>query len=534
MSLARPLHPAPPATRCPNRLRRDFGKGVLLALCAALAAMAVWYRFCRLGTFPGLNGDEAWMGVQAVEWLRTGPVAWRTPTGNPINVFFFLPQAGLHAAWGPSIELLRLPAALSGTLALVVNLVLCGRVFDRRTAVVSTLLLAVLPVNIAYSRFAWDACQTVLASLLVIYPALEAVVRPERRTRCLAWSGLAFAAALVVHPTNIFLAPMWGVPALALWKDELLGNARALAGGRGRWPAILAVAGTLLVLAWAGRHWLAVVAGRFAAPGDWLAFSRDFLRLLSGATVFQFIAGSIATGTTSLRLHDAAAACAMVAAACGVRRLLQANGGMPDRCLLAGWALTVLGFFLVAGPKAIAPHFERYAICLIAPTALAASRGLSWLIARPGLRGRLATIACLTAAWLVLADFDRHYFQFIERTGGESHRAFRTAATEPKQAALDYIRAASPGGQAIVIVADEWWTYWPLRYLALADSSVHVTDNPGQPLDRASSCGNRAHAVWAVRLIDAPDIPGGPASTDAGVFCDGAGRPTVHAWKVTQ
>ncbi len=95
----------------------------------------------------------------------------RTPTGNWLNPFFFAPLVALHALVEPSFELLRITPFASGLLALVVNFFLCRRAFDLRTATISTVALAVLPINIAYSRFAWDASQSLLFTLPVVYVA---------------------------------------------------------------------------------------------------------------------------------------------------------------------------------------------------------------------------------------------------------------------------------------------------------------------------------------------------------------------------
>src|SRR5690606_16280330 len=63
--------------------------------------------------------------------------------------------------------------------------------------------------------------------------------------------------------------------------------------------------------------------------------------------------------------------------------------------------------------------------------------------------------------------------------GGLSHRAFRTAATEPKQAAFDLIQTHREPGSSVEIVAGEWWLYWPLCYLALGEEQTHVTGLAG-------------------------------------------------------
>ena len=154
----------------------------------------------------------------------------------------------------------------------------------------------------------------------------------------------------------------------------------------------------------------------------------------------------------------------------------------------------------VAGPQAMAPGQERFAICLVAPTVILLARGaaLAWEAASP--RWRVVLAAATLAGWPLLADFHAHYFRFIERTGGQSHFTFRTAAVEPKQAALQSILAESDGQGTVPIFAGtvaqrwstkmglsplaaekwivcrQWWNRWPIRYLALPDRGVRVPD----------------------------------------------------------
>jgi hypothetical protein len=484
--------------------------------CAILLIVAVGFRIWRLDHVPGLNGDEAWMGVQAVEFLRGGPVAWRTPTNNPLNIFFFVPQVVVHLLAEPSIETLRWPAVLSGLAALLVNYVCCRRLFDARTATVATLLLAVLPVNIVYSRFAWDACQSLLATLLVVYPALATVRDPAHRARWLMLSGLALAGALVVHPTNIFVAPFWAVAAIVAWRDDGLTGWRRIGQSGWRLPMTVAAACVVIVVLLVGRHWVQTVAWRLATPKDWWHFFRHFPRLFSGVTVYQFIAGSTNSGSPAARWHDAVTGLAGLAIFVAAWRMVRPATARLDRCLLAGWLLTMAGFFLVAGPMAIAPHSERYAICLIGPTALLIARAAIWWLARPGWVGRAATVAGLLLAWLMLAAFYLQYFDTMDRTGGESHRAFRTANVEPKLAALRQIRAVSPPGEPIAIIADEWWTYWPLRYLAARDSDIRVVE-----VEADAPSGSH---VWRIEFVE----PNVVIDREAHSIEDALGRPVLR------
>jgi len=509
----RPLSPSPPLAAQANE-RSPLAQATLL-LCLALAVVGVWFRFWRLDHLPGLNGDEAWGGVQAARMAAGEEFSWRTPTGNPLNPFFFLPLAALHALWPASIELLRLPAALSGVLALAVNYLLCRRTFDPRTAAISTLLLAVLPVNIAYSRFGWDASQTLLASVLVIYPALRFARDPARRGQLL-WSAIALGGAMLVHPTNIFLTPFLVMAAAVAWRSDIVRLAKRPWNVR-HLMLLLASIAAAAVVAWLGRHWLAVVGGRLLAPHEAAEFVRHYLRLFSGATVYQYIAGSMRpeAGEFSwmLAAHDLAALVVAVLIAGTwwtmlrrkVRRqpLAEPDGVTnADVCLAFAGALMVSGFFLVAGPKAIAPHYERYAICLVAPGALLAARAASWRVdaaKSPTVQWRLAAgLACAGGA--LLASCYLHYFDFMIRTGGASHVAFRAAEVDPKEQALRTILARREESQPVYIVASSWWSYWPLAYLATGETAVYVLTGEGAYEQPDVQQALRSDNLWCVEF----------------------------------
>ncbi len=490
---------------------------LLLAVnLAALGLLALWFRFRSLGNIPGLNGDEAWYGVTAWGIVHHGQVTIRTPTGNTLNPLLFGPLLLLHACFKPSIVLLRGVAAASGLLALGLNWWLCRRLFDRPTAIISTLVLALLPIDIAYSRFAWDASQSLLVTLPVWYFSLAAVRFPARQGRYTAAAIVALLAAVVVHPTNVFTAVVLAASLAARWRQFRIDPRRL---------TVLALAALSLTL-W-GVYLVRMhsnVGGegpighlvQLLHPGGGPSFAVLYANLFSGETAYVYISGAhswLHWGAGSLLVWGVLLAAAW--------RLWQ-QGNAADRVLVAGWLLQLAAFLLLAGPEAMAPGQERYAICLIAPAVILAARGaaLWWSDA-----GRLRTPAialALAAAWFVAADFHRHYFGFIEQTGGQAHLAFRTAAVEPKQAALDYILKHRAAG-VTWIVADGWWSYWPLRYLSAAEPGVRVVEEkhaddvdvrPALTLARAEG------RAWCVRFCDGQK-PGGEQILDYG------GRPVL-------
>jgi hypothetical protein len=547
--------PTPAATA---RSRGAGWRTLATANFLALLGVAIALRGWQLGNIPGLNGDEAWLGVQAAHLAAGQPIAWRTPTGNPVNLFLLLPVAALHLVFAPSVVVLRAMALASGVAALGANLWLCRRVFDRRAALVSTAVLAVLPIAIAYSRFAWDASQTILATVLVLYYALSTVERmvapaaaaPVKNKN---WARadrippdwlpalLAFGAAIWIHPTNVFALWLLIVPAVYRYGDDCRAAIRAAwqrrgdpAGGRLRrgltGGLALATLGIAVTAGWFCRGLLGTIGSRLFDPEQAGLFVRRLVQLFSGSTIFQFIPGSDRM-STALDAADVAVVSLAGVAALGLVQRLRRADSMRERCLAWAVALMVGTFYLVAGPAALAPHFERYGMCLVAPGGVLLALGWShWLGSRGfgsrglnrasgatptdgsrrGVQARVAAVVLAGLAWLWLAVFYCDYFLVFRSSGGTSHVAFRTAVIEPKRAALETIVDAEqrsdaplpPGAKKqIWIVADSWWSYWPLAYFSAGRHDIHVVPEEQWPAESRHVAGS--DSVWWVKFVAA-------------------------------
>ena len=450
------MHPAPRTLNTPGRLAIPL---------LALGLVALWFRCRSLGNIPGLNGDEAWYGVTAWQILHGGRLSVFTPTGNLLNPFFCGPLLLVQACLRPSIAALRMVPLASGLLALGLNWWLCRWVFGRPSAVISTLALALLPIDIAYSRFAWDASQSLLATLPVWYLSLAAVRFPARQDRLTAAAILALLAAVLVHPTNVFAGAAIAASLAVRWRQFRVEPRRL---------TVLALAAAAMIL-WAtrlvhatgeGGGWLSHL-GQIVHPGNKPHFTVLHANLLCGETVYQYISGAHSWLPWPLGL--ALTWAVLLAAAWRLWR----SGSTADRVLVAGWLLQLAGFVVLAGPEAMSPGAERYAICLIGPAVVLAARGAAVWWAEAGRLRTAATLAALAAGWFVLADFQQHYFRYIEQTGGNAHPTFRTAAVEPKLAALDYVLKHRKAG-VNWIAADGWWTYWPLKYLSADEKNIVV------------------------------------------------------------
>ncbi len=458
---------------------------IVINLIGLLLA-AVWFRCCLLGNIPGLNGDEAWYGARAIDMLRGTPVPWQTPTGNPLSPLFIGPVIALNWWFWPSVVLLRSVAVAGGLTALVLNWILCRWVYDRRLAGISTAVLAILPINIAYSRFAWDASQSLAATLPVVYFSLAAIRFPQGKGRLIAAAAACQVIAVLVHPTNIIVST---VILAALAAQGKPGDIGAMIRRLSRHPFVVAavLAACLLIGLWIVwliympmLHRIDAHLRESSSANSMFNASILYPRLFTGGTIYRYIAGSdswfhwpIASDCEGYGVDVLVFWLLILAAGIILWRSWKSAGREEDGVLIAAWTLALAAFLSLAGPRAMSPGQERFAICLVALTVVFLCRAGSIVLRGESWTSRGGLIVAVAAGWLVLADFNAHYFRFIETTGGEAKPTFRTAAVEPKTAALKYILEHRSAGETW-IVASEWWNYWPLKYLGAAQSDLHV------------------------------------------------------------
>ena len=503
---------------------RDPGGGSAAArpLAAAgllLLAAAIGLRLVHLGNVPGVNGDEAWYGVLALKVAAGDAPAWWTPTGNLVNPFYLAPLVLLHLAVAPSVVALRSVAVASGVLALAVNFILCRRVYGGRTAAISTMLLAVLPINIAYSRFGWDSSQSLLATVPVVYCSLAAARGGAGAWGRLVAAAVALGAALVVHPTNVFVAPFVLIAGARLsWPGGV--PARFAALRRPARPMLYAaLASAALALAWLGQRWLVVAAGRALDLQQVFEFANRLQRLFTGVTVYQFIPGTFAGPSltpgesAALAAHDLAGLAILGAAVSFLANRARGTRDARDSTLLLACGASLAGFYLIAGPDAIAPHWERYGIGLIAPVTVVLARSAStWL---PPAAGAGRTAVLLAVGWVVVASFTWNYFRAFRTSGGRSHQTFRTGTAEPKAAAIDYIASRRSGGGTDWIVTTTWWTYWPLAYLAGGLEGMPVLRTDDAWTNPAVVAAAGTGRVWVVEFTGSEEAAAGRAALKA-------------------
>jgi len=484
-------------------------------ICGFAIVVGLVWRAWQLDEVPGVNGDEAWYGVQSQRFLdeyiygKSLPlderVNFRTPTGNIWNPFLMIPRILLDAALEPSVWSLRLPALLSGVLTLFVNWWLCRRALNRATAWLTTALLSVMPIAVIYSRLGWDSCQSVLFCLPLVYlPWLSEKAAWSRR-RTAAWLFLALAAALVVHPTNIFLVPLSLVllgPRLCVaikWELSLqsrrLLSAGAIAGAfaigylRGSWADVSPPHLFSAILRWAngiaGLFHGATVYGSISLPAQELSAAQGWLLLWSVPTI------------------------ALLAASrwrCCVRFLdMQTTHPEQRYAVLSDSICLALCCFLgVAGPAAVMPGYERYGLWLIAPGVLLVV--LAYESFAKHSRGALlvGSILAILQVVLLLAGYWQYFLRRFEVPAAEQRLAHWTYRTHDfntwaeMRAKFEQSETSPPNNSRQVILVwqndpQRWWFEWKWRYLLYGSECEWHVRNRLQDAKAQKTPGSR---VW--------------------------------------
>lgn len=442
---------------------------MLLALLVAAVT-----RTFALGRWPGINGDEAWYGVNVQELLAGGAAFFHTGVGNPLNPLHSGLLLILSTVFGSSLALLRVPEVILGLAAVALAYPLLRGPLGGRTAAAVSLLLAVSPTAVAYSRLGWDPSGTPFLAIVGIGCALHN--RP-----LLALASLAFA--YLIHPTNIFLAPMVGAAWLphatkhyALMDDKARRQARIV----GLLVLVVAIPSALIVLAKAAGNpdtplpSMRVAFHRVVSPSEWFARLSGILGLLSGTTAIRDITRPLSPAVI-VSANAAIGSLMVVAFTIGWPRT---RASKVSVAVLAGCLASFATLHVIAFPNALEPGFERYGLSLLVPLTIAAAVCCD---AAARAHPRRATAMLPAMAGIMTMLLAGGYFYPLAVTGGGAAATYRTGAREPKAAVFDFL-AADSGNEPVKIVADDWFLYWTLRYLAKPQTRFQVEPAPTVPI----------------------------------------------------
>ena len=203
------------APTCPSSAAAIPAVAYRFLVASAIAVISVGL-FLRLQSFPGLHGDEAWVGLRALEQHAKGLFTLRGMNGYTGSLF---PEIVTFAnsIFTPGVLSLRLPGAVLNWLALVLMTVALWK--RGRAALTFLLLMGSSLLFLFYSRVAWEvnALQNFLLSLIIFsLTGLLGSDRTPRRSVFLlllafslgAWSHAIFLAAALSFALAATLAAL--------------------------------------------------------------------------------------------------------------------------------------------------------------------------------------------------------------------------------------------------------------------------------------------------------------------------------------
>jgi hypothetical protein len=440
-------------------------------------------RLAWLDLLPGIDGDEAWYGVNVQVFRDGGVPFWRTGVGNSLNPFHSLPLLAMSYVMTTSATLLRAPEVAWGLLAMATAYPLFAGAIGRRGAVLATALLALSPTAIAYSRFGWDPSGTPLACVLALGFAL--------RQQPVA-AAISSLAAIVIHPTNIFVVPIvLSAFAPALHRRYLalaLPARRRLQLGVALLVALVSPLALWVVDTLAARPnttipSVEIVLQRAFAPGAWAATATGALRMFSGTTTITDMVGRL-PALAQAALDVAAIAVLVFPVLLALRRVRWARpdgdsaqrflgGDRPQfvMWLSGGFLVSLAAFHIVGGPTALMPGRERYGLVFLVPEIVLCATAIDALWAAKALLSR-AAMAIAVVSFTALTVYG--YFVPLLTRGGDARPGLRTGVVEPKVAAFEFLKADAGSAEVIEVIADDWHLYWPMRYLAGRDKRFHL------------------------------------------------------------
>src|SRR4030042_4619804 len=124
-----------------------------IILFLSIFLLAIFLRLYQINTLPpGLHGDEAQSGIEALKILQGAPY---TPYSSEVygqTTFYFYLVAGVFKIFGPSPTTIRLTSALLGILTIPLFYFFVRYFLGKEVALFSTFFLAISRWHIHLSR----------------------------------------------------------------------------------------------------------------------------------------------------------------------------------------------------------------------------------------------------------------------------------------------------------------------------------------------------------------------------------------------
>lgn len=433
--------------------RRDW------VLFFAFLSTSVFFRFFKLENIPALCGDEAWSAAQAQLAYLGLPHTWTVTSGRFLSPFYialtYLTQAVEPFA-------IRYPAFVMGCLPVLLAFPALKTCINKEAAFLSTILIAVLPIHIEFSRLAWDLCFMPLFGLGFTVSILR---------KKWIWSLFFVVCGVLVHPTFIMLLSVVVIVYLTEMKIQ------------GKFPSVkwlIAMFVVLVALAFWAFTWLPPSFPIFIPSlfSFWI-FVTGIGGIFMGPVIFAHLSGFVPT-SLALTMNIGFLLLLLVFLIFYVKKLT-----LTQKAFIAGLGGSLIALYFGGGPSAVSPGLERGSLFYCIP--LSVVLGLLFSEVRYG-----KWISYAFGTLLLFLTF-QFFFQRTMKDGGMTAvtHEFHTGPKDPKYAALEWIisDATKPGVYRFLV--EDFTIYWnSLNYLLAHLPGPHIirhtaslgTLNPAQRL----------------------------------------------------
>ncbi len=211
-------------------MKRLYTVGILTSILLLSGFLRLW----QLGAVPvSPDWDEVSIGYNAYSILRTGrdeygtflPLTFRSfdDYKPPMYVYLTVPSV---AVFGLNVFAVRLPSAIFGILAVLGTYFLVVELLKSQSiALLSTMLLAISPWHIQFSRIAFEANIGLTINIWAVYFFLRGIYY----RRGLMISFVLFALALYTYHSERIFVPSLVLLLCILYRNQLLKNKKTLA-----------------------------------------------------------------------------------------------------------------------------------------------------------------------------------------------------------------------------------------------------------------------------------------------------------------
>lgn len=186
-----------------------------LLWCTVIVVLGTALRLWKLAQYPaGINCDEIGMAYDAYclshfgtdRFLNPFPMYLINYGGGQSAVYAYF-CALLFRVFGVSLAAARVPAAVSGIATIMLSGAIAKELYDRRTSVITMLLVAVCPFFITSSRFGLDCNLFLGFSLFSFYMLLLAV--KKQTCRSFLVTGVCYGVTLYTYSLSWIVLPVF-------------------------------------------------------------------------------------------------------------------------------------------------------------------------------------------------------------------------------------------------------------------------------------------------------------------------------------